>query len=155
MLQLNPNPNPNQMDYWILSVYQILSVRLNYEGNLQNLQIIKTTNTMNDECEMIATFFGILLGTLVTISGCALLALEIIQLVIAAVFLFPKIKLIVVSFLNRITFVRSIRTWFRKRAKQPGKSKGRIITFKHGARGFIKVSACSGGWVIKHTEAIK
>ena len=98
------------MDYWILPVYQILSARLNYEGNLQNLQIIKTTNTMNDECEMIATFFGILLGTLVTISGCALLALEIIQLVIAAVFLFRKIKLMFVSFLNRITFVRLIRT---------------------------------------------
>ena len=110
---------------------------------------------MNDECEMIATFFGILLGTLVTISGCALLALEIIQLVIAAVFLFPKIKLIVVSFLNRITFVRSTRTWFRKRANQPGKSKGRIIMFEHGARGFTKVSACVGGRVSEHTDARK
>jgi hypothetical protein len=110
---------------------------------------------MNDECERLATFFGILLGTLATMSGCALLALEIIQLVIAAVFIFPKIKLIVVSFLNRITFVRSIRTWFRKRAKQPGKSKGRIIMFEHGARGFTKVSACVGGRVSEHTDAIK
>jgi len=121
MLQLNPNPNLNQMDYWILSVYQILSLRLNYEGNLHNLQIIKTTNTTNDEYEMMATFFRMLLGTLDTISGCALLALEIIQLAITAVFLFPEIELIVALFWNRITFVRSIRTWFRKRAKQPGK----------------------------------
>ena len=114
------------MDYWIFPVYQVHSARLNYEGNLQNLQIIKTTNTTNDECKMLAIFFGILLGTLVTISGCALLALEIIQLAISAVLFFPGSKLIVVFFWNRITFVRSIRTWFRKRAKQPGNSNCRM-----------------------------
>ena len=67
------------MDYWILPVYQILSARLNYEGNLQNLQIIKTTNAMNEEFKMMSTYFGInFLGTLVMIFGCALLALEIL-----------------------------------------------------------------------------
>jgi hypothetical protein len=59
-----------------------------------------------------SNFFGILLGMLVTISGCALLALQIIQLAITAVFLFPEIRLIVVSFLNQIAFVQLIRTWF-------------------------------------------
>jgi hypothetical protein len=80
---------------------------------------------------MTSTYFGIdFLGTLVMIFGCALLALETIQLAILAVFLFPARKLIVASFWKRITFVRSIRIWFRKRAKQPGKSKGLISTPK-------------------------
>ena len=105
---------------------------------------------------MISTFFGILLGILATIFGCAFLALESIQLAIAVVlYSLASKKLVVVSFWNRINFVRSIGIWFRKSPKQPGKSKGRIITFEHGVRGFTKVSAYVGGRVSKHTGARK
>ena len=137
----------------ILSVYQHLSERLVYEGNLQ---ITKTPNNDYVKCETITTFFRILLGMLATIFGCAFLAFESIQLVIAAVLYFlASKKLVVVSFWNRIIFVRSIGIWFRKPPKQPGKSKGRIIMFEHGARGFLRVSACVGGRVNEHTDARK
>ena len=56
-----------------LPICQLLSVRLVYEGNQQ---IIKITNTTNEEFEMISTYFGINFPeTLVMIFGCALLAL--------------------------------------------------------------------------------
>ena len=66
---------------------------------------------------------------LATIFGCEYLALESIQLAIAAVFYFSASKkLVVVYFWNQINFVQSIGIWFRKPPKQPGKLKGRINT---------------------------
>ena len=105
---------------------------------------------------MISTFFEIILGMLATIFGCVFLALESIQLAIAAVFCFPASKkLVVVLFWNQINFVQLIGIWFQKPPKQPGKSKGRMITFEQGARGFTKVSACAGGRVIENTDTRK
>ena len=130
------------------------SARLVYEGN--NRKIIKTSNNDDIKCEMISTFFGILLGMLATIFGCAFLALESIQMAIAAVlYSLASKKLVVVSFWNLISFVQSIGIWFRKSPKQPGKSKGRRITFEQGARGFTKAPACVGGRVIENTDARK
>ena len=111
----------------ILTVYQHLSTRAGYEG-INNRKIIKTSTNNDDE----STFFGIdLLGTFAMIFGCAFVALTCIQLAIAAVFSFSASKkLVVVSFWNRINFVQSIGIWFRKPPKQPGKSKGRILSLE-------------------------